>query len=100
MQAMQLASSTVSKILSEKRDAERVSSKFSASIYNDGNFQCHCIIRDVSKRGMKLETPPKTKLPEVFEVKTPAMAEIVTVRRIWQNRREVGLEFISIKLPN
>ncbi|MEM7215040.1 MAG: PilZ domain-containing protein [Pseudomonadota bacterium] len=92
-------SSAVSKILANKRDSERVKSTFSASIYAQNAFQCHCIIRDVSNSGMKLEVQRDIQLEEEFEIKTPAMPEVVTVRMAWRRYNEVGVEFLAVHQP-
>ncbi|MDJ0614466.1 MAG: PilZ domain-containing protein [Rhizobiaceae bacterium] len=81
--------------MADKRDAKRVKSVFSASLHHDGMFYAHCIIKDVSSTGMKLQLNNKVDLPEEFEVKTPAMTETVLVRRAWTRGNEYGVEFIQ-----
>ena len=95
-----LMSSTVSKILANKRAAERVKSTFSGSILIGGQFGGHCIIRDVSNTGMRIEVQDDIELPDGFDVKTPAMSEMLTVKQAWRKRKEVGVEFVSVHQPN
>ncbi|MEM9331637.1 MAG: PilZ domain-containing protein [Pseudomonadota bacterium] len=97
MQEQHFLSSTVSKILANKRAAERVRSTFTASIHAEDLFYCHCIIRDVSNTGMKLEIQQEIDLPESFIVKTPAMTETLMVRLAWRKRKEIGVEFVSVQ---
>ena len=89
-------STLVSKIMANKRDSERVKSAFTGSIHADGLFYSHCIIRDVSNSGMKLEVPVQIDLPEQFEIKTPAMPETLPVRQAWRKHKEVGVEYLPI----
>ena len=84
---------TVSKIMANKRDTDRVETTFSAIIFEDGEFSSHCIIRDVSVTGMKLELPAKTKIPDFFELKTPAIPEKVSLRTVWRKGSQAGVEF-------
>lgn len=86
---------TVSKIMTDKRDTERVSAVFSAIIMKDGAFHCHCIIRDVSVSGMKLELPEDVHIPDQFELKTPAMEQQVHMRTAWRSGDSAGVEFIQ-----
>lgn len=87
-------SRTVSKIMSDKRDCERVRAAFSGIVMKDGEFVCHCIIRDVSITGMRLEFPDKNKMPDLFEIKTPAMPDVLEVRSVWKKNKEMGVEFL------
>ena len=86
-------SQAVSKIMANKRDSERVEAIFSAIIMEEGEFVCHCIIRDVSVTGMKLELTDGTKIPDFFELKTPAMPEVVTMKTAWRQGNNAGAEF-------
>ncbi len=92
-----LMSNAVSKILANKRAAERVKSTFSGSILINGQFSSHCIIRDVSSSGMRIEVQENYELPNEFSVKTPAMPELLTVKQAWQKRKEFGVEFVAVE---
>lgn len=91
-------SRTVSKIMSDKRDAERVESAFSGIVLEDGQFVCHCIIRDVSISGMKIEMPDKVKIPDRIEMKTPAMTEVLHLKTAWRSGNKAGVEFVIEKM--
>ena len=95
----QTVAQTVSKILAEKRDNERVKSAFSAIISEHGQFRCHCIIRDVSKKGMRLEIPETFEKIEEFDLRTPAMPETLPVRCVWRRHNLMGVEFVFSDLP-
>ncbi|MGI9351874.1 MAG: PilZ domain-containing protein [Rhizobiaceae bacterium] len=89
-------STLISKIMANKRESERVKSAFTGSIHADGLFYSHCIIRDVSNSGMKLEVSAQIELPEQFEVKTPAMQGSLPVRQAWRKHKEVGVEYLPL----
>lgn len=90
-----IAASAAAKILAEKRASARVRAKFSASVFSEGEFLGHCIIEDVSEVGMRLELEAKMDLPDEFEVRTPAMPELVRVRVIWSKNKTMGVEFLA-----
>jgi len=95
-----LMSSTVSKILANKRASDRVKATFSGSILVDGQFNGHCIIRDVSNTGMRIEVQDEDDLPDGFHVKTPAMPELLSVKQAWRKRKELGVEFVAVHQPD
>lgn len=80
------------KVLATKRKAERVKSSFSGAIITDEGFLCHCVITDVSSLGMQLSLLEVTKLPEVFSVKTPAVADTLHVKKVWESGKKIGVE--------
>ena len=90
----QVLARAVSKIMAEKRDNERVKSAFSAIVTEFGDFRCHCIIRDVSQKGMRLEFPESFKGIDEFEIRTPAMPETLKVRCVWRRQNLMGVEFV------
>lgn len=83
----------VSKILTDKRFTDRVDANFSAVIMEDGEFISHCIIRDVSVTGMKVDLPEKKILPERIEMKTPAVPDLLHLKVAWQSGKSVGAAF-------
>ena len=89
-------SPAIAKIMADKRDSRRVKSVFSASIHSEGVFYCHCVIQDVSSTGMKLKLQDEVSLPDVFEVKTPAITESVTVKMAWHRGEAVGVEYVEM----
>ncbi len=90
----QVLAHAVSKIMAEKRDNERVKSAFSAIVSQSGEFCCHCIIRDVSQNGMRLEFAEASKLTGAFEIRTPAMPELLDVKCAWKSNKLMGVEFV------
>ena len=93
-------SPSVAKIMADKRDSRRVKSVFSASVHVDGEFKAHCVIKDVSETGMRLQFQKAIKLPDTFEVKTPAITEIVHVRIAWNKGTSCGVEFVELENQN
>ena len=83
----------VSKILTDKRFTDRVDANFSAVIMEDGEFISHCIIRDVSVTGMKIDMPERKILPERIEMKTPAVPDLLHLKVAWQSGKSVGAAF-------
>ena len=92
-------SPAIAKIMADKRDSKRVRSVFSASAHVNGEFFAHCVIKDVSSTGMKLQFQQPYDLPETFEIKTPAISESVFVRRAWVNGADCGVEFDEVEEP-
>jgi len=84
----------VSKIMADKRDTERVSAVFSGIVMNQGVFVCHCVIRDVSQTGMRLEFDRKDNMLDDFEIKTPALPDSLKVRSMWKKNKAMGVEFV------
>lgn len=81
--------------MAEKRDNDRVKSSFSAIVSVEGIFHSHCIIRDVSETGMRLEFTDMPSLEERFEIRTPALPETVHVRKAWHQHKTMGVEFVA-----
>ena len=86
-------SATVAKIMAEKRSNNRVDAVFSGSLHVDDEFAGHCVIKDVSLTGMRLKIGVELSLPQEFQVKTPAMSGMITVRQAWKKGREIGVSF-------
>ncbi|MEO0329188.1 MAG: PilZ domain-containing protein [Pseudomonadota bacterium] len=99
-QTSQITKNAIAKIMAEKRIATRVKSTFSASIFCEGEFETHCVIKDVSESGMRLELAEKVSLPDEFDVRTTVMAETMSVRQVWEKYNSIGVEFISIEEGN
>ena len=87
-------SNAVAKIMAEKRDTKRVKAIFSASIYANEAFVCHCVIQDVSNTGMKLKLSDKADIPTSFQVKTPSMPEMISVEMAWSKGDTLGVRFV------
>ena len=94
LQNQQSASSIVSKIMAEKRSTARVRSTFSGVVLSDNEFISHCVIKDVSETGMRIELADRTSLPDNFEIKTPVLPDTLPVRLIWQKQTLAGIEFV------
>lgn len=90
-------STTVAKIMADKRAAKRVRATFSASLHSDGMFFAHCVIVDVSITGMKLRLQEEIELPERLEIRTPAMPETLKVELAWANGREFGVRYVPVQ---
>ena len=89
-------SPVVAKIMTDKRNAKRVQSVFSGSVHVNGEFTAHCVIKDVSSSGMKLQFQRALDLPIEFEVKTPSIVEAVKVRVAWLSGNNCGVEFVEM----
>lgn len=92
-----VTSEKILKVQADKRRAERVSSAFSGAVTADGKFLCHCVIKDVSNTGMRLHAPKGIQLPNEFEIKTPAIPNLLHVRLQWQAGQYFGVIFMKIE---
>ena len=88
-------SATVAKIMAEKRSNNRVDAVFSGSLHVEDKFAGHCVIKDVSLTGMRLKIGAELFLPEEFQIKTPAMSGMITVKKAWKQGREIGVSFVE-----
>ena len=86
----------VLKVLATKRKDERVKSSFSGAILANGSFLCHCVIKDVSSSGMQLSVPKGTDLPEFFDLKTPAIPDMLSVKQAWSRGTSVGVTIVKV----
>jgi len=84
------------KVQANKRRAERVSSAFSGAVMVQGEFLCHCVIKDVSNTGMRIHAPKEVDLPDEFDIKTPAVASMLSVRIQWQKGQYHGVTFQNL----
>lgn len=88
-----VAADKILKVQADKRRSERVRSAFSGAISVNEEFICHCVIRDVSNDGMRLSVQTDVDLPEEFDVKTPAVREVLHVKMQWQKGDHFGVLF-------
>lgn len=84
------------KVLATKRKAERVKSSYSGAILTEEGFVCHCVITNVSNTGMQLSLPKGTELPEIFNLKTPALSEVLVVKKAWYIGTNMGVVIESV----
>ncbi len=84
------------KVQADKRRAERISSAFSGAVSVNGEFQCHCVIKDVSTSGMRLHLPVSSDLPDEFDIKAPAVPDLMRVRKQWEKGPYLGVSFVNL----
>ena len=95
MHQQSITNEKILKVQADKRRAERVNSAFSGALSVEGEFVCHCVIKNVSNTGMRIQVPNKTELPDEFEVKTPAVPTHMRVVKRWNKGSHYGVTFIK-----
>jgi len=83
------------KILAEKRRTERVKAAFSAAILVNGEFVCHCIVKDVSTSGLKLQLEKMHKLPNEFTLKLSSLKSPIVVSQQWKSGKMIGVRSVE-----
>ncbi len=83
------------KILAEKRSKDRVESAFSAAVLVDEKFLCHCIVKDVSSSGLKLQIEKGAKIPKQFTLKLASLKNLIIVEKQWSNGNHIGVRAIE-----
>jgi len=83
------------KILADKRRADRIEATFSAAILLDEQFACHCVVKDVSSSGLKLELEKSTKLPKQFTLKLASLKNTIIVEQQWRYGNYMGVRAIE-----
>lgn len=83
------------KILADKRRTDRVEAAFSAAAFVDEVFVCHCIVKDVSSTGLKLQLQKGIKLPDEFTLKLASLKNPLVVQIQWRSGSQVGVKSIA-----
>ena len=86
--------------MAEKRVAERVQSAFSGVLIVNEAFLCHCVLKDVSETGMRLELADSVEVPAEFHVKTTVLPELLPVSLVWQNGKSIGVHLEDVDLDD
>jgi len=83
------------KILAEKRRTDRIDSTFSAAILVDEQFVCHCIVKDISSSGLKLQLEKGNKVPAEFTLKLASLKNPLVVQKQWSHGDYMGVKAIE-----
>jgi c-di-GMP-binding flagellar brake protein YcgR len=61
----------------------------------DGRKPLRCVIRDISEGGASLQLPENVSLTGKLHARIGNVVQ--PIRLIWQNQRQIGIEFLEIK---
>jgi hypothetical protein len=79
---------------SRRNDDRRTVLKGAKAVFNDGRSVLVCRVRDLSAGGARLEFPPRTALPDAFDLHVVGSP----VRRCevrWFRRNIAGIRFVA-----
>ena len=78
----------------DKRAAQRLRSFLDGNaIVNHRQPPLHCLLRDISATGARLEVSNAVLLPELFDLYVPQKDTTYRVRITWRAEGELGVEF-------
>lgn len=80
----------------EQRSAERKRVLLTGKIvYGDYRFVVDCIIRDMSKTGVRVKSENPQDIPDEFYLFVKADAKLYPAHAIWKRGKEIGVEFVG-----
>ena len=77
-----------------RRDDRRTILKGAKVVFNGGKSMLVCRVRDLSAGGARLEFPPRTTLPEKFELHVTA-SPVQRCELRWFKRNIAGVRFLG-----
>ncbi len=82
--------------MNERRENQRIRSLLVGTIaFNDRKSTLSCVVRNMSARGVSVETDQAALLPHQFDFILPSKSVSFRARLRWRSAESAGIEFLS-----